>query len=127
MSDLPTMHSQVIDDYQRHGFVDRRFVEAPGGITEMKCGCGGFLQVVALVPRVSQPPRHRTRRISKKWEKRWRRAQGALLSIETLLAFSRTPHFRCVACGQRASFYRAMGRNLITVQPLPDGAFPIVG
>lgn len=97
-----------------------------GRVTDLTCSCGGLLREVrhVVVPR-NRPRHHRQRRIRKKWQKRWERENRARLAISGMMSALRHPSYRCEACGRVSGFYAAMGRNLISVQPMPGGAASI--
>jgi hypothetical protein len=100
--------------------------ETRGRETDLKCRCGGTLQEFrsTLVPK---PPRvHRKKRITKKWRKRWERENKGRLMMSAMVGALRHPFFRCVSCGRTEAFYSAMGRNLITIEPLPEVDLPVI-
>lgn len=100
------------------------FVEMPGHVTEMRCSVPHLLECTAAAVDVPMPPapRHRRRRIQKKLVKRWQAMVRVLQAHASILSAIRPPAYRCLACGRMDSFYGAVGRNLIDVQPLPPGA-----
>jgi hypothetical protein len=91
----------------------------------MTCACGGVLQEVktVVVPKY-RPRHHRKKRIRKKWKARWERENISRTQISVLVGLMQPPTYRCEKCGKRDGFYSAVGRNLIKVEPLPEGAFP---
>ena len=100
------------------------FVALPGALTTMKCPCGGELQEYRTVPKATSAPRHRKRRINKKWEKRWREQERERLGLLGVIALISPPYFRCVSCGRRTGFYTTLGRNMFHVEPLPEEGSP---
>jgi len=102
-----------------------------GKATRMKCCCGGLLhenpadqaRLAAVVSAVcGPPPRHRKRRIQKKWMKAWAaKARVVILAGGPM----QRPTFVCAKCSRREGFYGAVGRNLIQIESLPPGAVPI--
>jgi len=100
-----------------------RTVAAAGRLTEMTCRCGGRLREVRrLVVPVEEPRPHRQKRIRKKWRKRWEREHGSMVSLSAALSAARGPSYLCDVCGRTEGFYAAVGRNLISVQPMPPAA-----
>ena len=94
---------------------------------EMKCACGGFLcEVRTIVLPESEPPHHRKKRIRKKWRKRWERDEAVVRGVSAMAGLMQRPFYRCEKCGKSESFYSAVGRNLIEIQPLPSGAPPFI-
>ena len=69
---------------------------------------------------VGKPPRHRKRRIQKKWLKRYeanRRIKGLPIRIAAPLAGKA---YVCTACGTKEGMYAALGRNIVHVEPLDE-------
>lgn len=100
--------------------------EMAGRVTELVCqSCGELLQEVRHVYLPKPPRRHRKKRINKKWRKRWARENRAKILASSMMSVMRKPIYRCTGCGRSESFYGAVGRNLIQVQPLPEGALPL--
>ena len=93
--------------------------------TEMQCSCGGKLVQVRRVLLPKPPRTHRKKRINKKWRKRWQEENRSRILASTMIGLMQRPSYRCSKCGRNEGFYSAMGRNLIQVQPLPDGALPV--
>ncbi len=99
----------------------------------MKCSCGGALESRREPPKgldyvnriLGPPPRHKKTRTRKKRMKEYTESQRALLLAVNCMAAMMKPHFVCGTCGRREGFYSAIGRNMITVEPMPPGALPI--
>jgi hypothetical protein len=95
----------------------------------LKCPCGGDLEVARKNPAehlnivlmaIGKPRWSRNRRIRKKLEKRWEteKLRPALL-VAGFASAIRPPMYECTQCGRKHSFYGAIARNLIKVEPMP--------
>lgn len=105
---------------------DLETLEVPGTLTEMTCTCGGKLRDVrTIVVPTYRPRHHRKKRIRKKWRKKWERENAARVHVGVMMGLMQRPTFRCEKCGKRDGFYSAAARNLIKVEPLPEGALPL--
>jgi len=95
--------------------------------TELQCSCGerAPMEEVRHLYVPKSPPRHRKKRINKKWRKRWEKENAAKFLAASMLGLMRRPVYRCTKCGRNEGFYSAVGRNLIQVEPLPEGALPL--
>jgi hypothetical protein len=107
----------VVSDYQVHELQQRE--------TEMQCSCGGKLVEVRRVLLPKPPRAHRKKRINKKWRKRWEQENRHRILASTMIGLTQRPSYRCSKCGRNEGFYSAVGRNLIQVEPLPEGTFPV--
>jgi len=104
-------------------------------MTDLTCVCGGFLvqrprhsdnDIMASAERViGEIPKHKKTRIQKKWRKRWAEKAGPIILGLKLAAIMGPPTFICSKCGKQEGFYGAIGRNIIKVEPLSEGAAPV--
>ena len=107
----------------------------PGEPTSLVCICGAPLQMhaslglqaleAALLGAVGAPPKHRKRRIQKKWEKQYREKCRPFILMHAAWNATVKPVFVCTKCGARQGYYRAIANNLFKVEPMPPGALPI--
>lgn len=104
----------------------------------IKCSCGGVVRLETSEERKERverswaltfpysPPRHRKRRIEKKWRKRYdldyevRRRMG--MGIGMLVSLSPVGNWLCDKCKRPHSGYQVMARSIIQVEPMPIGA-----
>jgi hypothetical protein len=105
-------------------WLPRGATEVLGQVTDMVCTCGGKLQAVKYVATDMLPPQptHRKKRIRKKLAKRWIKETRHLRMLGVMIGALQPPKFKCVECARVNSYYAAMARNLVTVEPLPEGA-----
>jgi hypothetical protein len=92
----------------------------------MKCTCGGDMVAESQSKKFveKQMKKHRpwskNRRIAKKQEKRFKASRPIMAAMLAAPLLSMSPPFRCGACGKLEPHYSALGRNLITIEPLPQ-------
>jgi len=122
MSTAPTPSSIL----SSMSFPDMDVHQVPGRLTGLKCTCGGLLREArtVIVPK-SHPPHHRKRRIRKKWLRRWKEEHRVHVGVGVMMGLMQRPTYQCESCGRRDGFYSAMGRNLFTIERLPERARPI--
>jgi len=93
----------------------------------MECRCGGNMlhkhpaRETAMKMLQKHRPWSRNRRIMKKQMKRFARTSTAQLAMHMTL-LSGPGIFVCEKCGKKDSFYSAIGRNIIKVEPMPGPA-----
>jgi len=99
-------------------------IEVQGRMTDSVCSCGGKQQAVRYMITDMLPPfpTHRKKRIRKKLAKRWVEETRHLRMLSAMVSMMGHPKYKCVECGRVESIYGSLGRNLITVEPLPEGA-----
>jgi hypothetical protein len=108
----------------------------------MKCYCGGTLRfdstqdrflkswdiaVMAIPkPRSKRKPNREwslKKRIAKKQKRAWVRDVGLISGIGMPLIGRNT--VVCDQCGRKEGWYSAVARNIIQIEPLPQGALPV--
>jgi hypothetical protein len=94
-------------------------VDVPGRVTKLSCRCGGSLREFRRLFVPPGPRPHRTKRIRKKWYKKWKQGPALLSSAVSAL---QKPHYHCEKCGSTEGFYQAIGRNMFPVEPMPPAA-----
>lgn len=106
-----------------------------GQPTSLVCVCGAPLQMhaslglealeVVLRGAVGAPPKHRKKRIQKKWMRQYKEKCRPLILAHAAMNAAGKPIFVCAKCGARQSFNMAVARNIFKVEPLPPGALPL--
>lgn len=89
--------------------------------TDLVCSCGGVLiecRTENEFQNIPKSKKHRRTRINKKWEKKFYKNNRTALMIQSLLSFPRHPFFKCKKCGVNSGFYKAMGMNMLKIEPL---------
>ena len=92
-----------------------------GKETELKCSCGENLHEFnpgrySLLKSIGKPRYSKKKRLQKKFLKQWRENNAPLLLTMPLTSRG---GFKCGSCGKQESFYSAISKNMIQVQPMP--------
>lgn len=123
---------QIIKQYTVSSDRQKYIPSEDDKMTDLTCSCGGFLvqrqafsdnEIMASAERiVGEIPKHKKTRTQKKWRKRWAEKAGPIIMGLKLVSIMRPPMFVCSICGKKEGFYGAIGRNMIKVEPMPEGA-----
>ena len=95
----------------------------------LKCSCGGPLHkfdpvTYNIIKNMKMPRYSRKKRLRKKFIKKWRIEN--IGDITLLMMNGMRPHgFKCGKCQRREGFYDSIARNIIKLEPLPEGALPV--
>jgi len=137
--------AETINTLNKYGDIlthDRKPPENPGPPSGMKCSCGGNLCFDSFRDRsmkswniattIIPKPRSRRKsnrewslkkRIAKKQKKAWLRKVGLVAGIGVPLIGRNK--LTCEKCGRIDGWYSAVARNIIQIEPLPQGALPV--
>lgn len=105
---------------ERHAKLRKEALTQLGRATQLRCTCGGHLHekvpAALALEKLLPKPVHRKKRILKKRLRVW---QARAMLLQAVAQMGMRSGFICGSCGKREGFYRAIGHNLIQVEPMP--------